>query len=187
MPEELDPALAAMIRNLEANTGRPLAGWLELVSSLGPMKYGQAARHLKEERGLTHGYATMLVHLAARSSGAAAAGSELLEAQYAGQKAGLQPLYEHLISTVRNSGDDVEVAPRKEYVSLRRSKQFALVQASTRSRLDVGLVLKGLAPAGRLEAAGSFNAMVTHRARVESLADIDEELVAWLRQAYAAA
>jgi hypothetical protein len=32
---------------------------------------------------------------------------------------------------------------------------------------DVGLNLKGVRPKGRLEASGSFNAMVTHQVRLE--------------------
>jgi hypothetical protein len=76
------------------------------------------------------------------------------------------------------------VSPKKTYVSLRRSKQFALVQPSTKTRLDVGLNLKGVPPAGRLEASGSFNAMCTHRVRVETAADVDAALIGWMRDAY---
>jgi hypothetical protein len=76
---------------------------------------------------------------------------------------------------------------KKTYVSLRRSKQFALVQPPTKTRVDVGINLKGVAPAGRLEASGSFNSMVSHRVRIESVKDVDKELVAWLKQAYESA
>ena len=69
-------------------------------------------------------------------------------------------------------------------MSLRRKKQFGLVQPSTADRLDVGINLKGVAPQGRLEASGSFNAMVSHRVRVAKAADIDGELIGWLRAAY---
>jgi hypothetical protein len=58
---------------------------------------------------------------------------------------------------------------------------------STKTRFDVGLKLKGLAATGRLEAAGSWNAMVSHRVRLASVADVDAEVVGWLRQAYDAA
>jgi hypothetical protein len=53
--------------------------------------------------------------------------------------------------------------------------------------MDVGLVLKGVAPVGRLEASGSWNAMVTHRVRVENLAQVDTQLISWLKQAYQSA
>jgi hypothetical protein len=49
------------------------------------------------------------------------------------------------------------------------------------------LILKGVKPAGRLEASGSFNAMFTHRVRISTKADIDAELKRWLKQAYAEA
>jgi hypothetical protein len=70
---------------------------------------------------------------------------------------------------------------------VRRSKQFALIQPSTATRVDVGLILKNVPATGRLEVSGSFNAMFTHRVRLASSADVDAELIAWLRQAYDAA
>ena len=72
----------------------------------------------------------------------------------------------------------------KSYVSLRRSKQFALVQPSTRTRVDLGINLKGDDPAGRLEASGSFNAMVSHRVRLTEADEVDAEVTGWLREAY---
>ncbi len=39
-------------------------------------------------------------------------------------------------------------------------------------------------PRGRLEASGSFNAMVSHRVRVSGTGEVDDDLVSWLRQAY---
>ncbi|MGA7219316.1 MAG: DUF5655 domain-containing protein, partial [Candidatus Sulfotelmatobacter sp.] len=88
---------------------------------------------------------------------------------------------------VKTFGKDVEIAPKKNNVSVRRSKQFALLQPSTATRLDVGLILKDVKPAGRLEASGSFNAMFTHRVRVAEKKDINGELKKWLKQAYESA
>ena len=84
-------------------------------------------------------------------------------------------------------GDGLEFAPKKACVSLRREKQFALVQPSTRTRVDLGISLRGKEPEGRLEASGSFNAMVSHRVRLESPADVDAEVKAWLEEAFEAA
>ncbi len=92
-----------------------------------------------------------------------------------------------MIASARSLGPDVEVAPKKLNVSLRRRRQFALVQPSTRTRLDLGLNLPGVAPAGRLEASGSFNAMVSHRVKLAGPDDLDGEVLGWLRAAYDAA
>jgi predicted transport protein len=105
-------------------------------------------------------------------------------AQYAGKKEGLRPIHDALIAAVKKLGADVEVSPKKTYVSLRRSKQFALIQPSTATRIDVGLNLRGEKTTPRLEASGSFNAMVSHRVRVESKKEVDPELKGWLKQAY---
>jgi hypothetical protein len=81
----------------------------------------------------------------------------------------------------------VDVSPKKTYVSFRRSKQFALVQPSTKDRIDVGINLKGVPSGPRLEASGSFNAMVSHRVRISNKTEINKELKDWLRAAYDAA
>ena len=110
-----------------------------------------------------------------------------MAAQYAGPKAGLRPIYDAVIKAVQSLGKDVEVSPKKTYVSLRRSKQFAIVQPSTRTRVDLGINLKGEPAGGRLEASGSFNAMVSHRVRLEKPADVDRDVKAWLKKAFAEA
>ena len=70
---------------------------------------------------------------------------------------------------------------------LRKGKKFAILQPSTAERFDIGLKLKGVKPAGRFGAAGSWNAMVTHRVRISDPKQIDKEVLAWLKQAYEAA
>ena len=84
-------------------------------------------------------------------------------------------------------GNDVEISPKKAYASLRRKKQFAIIQPSTKARLDIGLNLKNTAPSGKLEASGSWNAMCTHRIKIEDEKHVDAEVFKWIKQAYDAA
>jgi hypothetical protein len=63
-------------------------------------------------------------------------------------------------------------------------KIAALIQPSTATRVDIGINLKGEPTTARLEATGSFNAMVSHRVRVENVNDIDKQLIGWLKKAY---
>jgi len=181
----MDAATETMIRNLEEKTGKSMAQWVAVVKTPGPKKHGEIVKFLKETHDMGHGYANLVAHAAAGLVGDdATAPEDLVAAQYAGDKAALRPMYEALVEAVGGFGADVEISPKKTCVSLRRSKQFALIQPTTKTRLDVGLNLKGVPPAGRLEPSGSFSAMCTHRVRVEAPAQIDAELIGWLKDAY---
>lgn len=178
----------SMIANMPEKTGKPLGDWVAILRASGLEKHGEMVKLLKTEHGMTHGFANLVAHEARGGVvSAPVADTDLLEAQYAGAKAGLRPIYEALTGAATGFGDDVELAPKKAYVSLRRAKQFGLIQPSTKTRVDLGLNLKGVEPAGRLEASGSFNAMCTHRVRLESVDVVDAEVIAWLKRAYDAA
>ena len=128
-----------------------------------------------------------MAHEALQSAaGHAAPEDDLVAAQYAGKEE-LRPIYDAIAKAVQGFGNDVELAPKKAYVSLRRARQFGLVQPSTKTRVDIGIQLKGVAPGERLEKSGSFNAMVSHRVRLSEAGEVDNELVGWLKDAYDAA
>ncbi len=188
MVDKLAAAEDSQWRNLETQTGKSRAQWIALANAQGFARHGELVAWLKGTHGLGHGYANLVAVRAREAAQGVAAGSDdLVAAQYTGAKAELRPLYEQLLKIVQQLGADVEIAPKKGYVSLRRSKQFGLIQPSTADRIDVGLNLKGVAPAGRLEASGSFNAMVSHRVRLAKGAMVDDELKRWLKKAYDAA
>ena len=178
-PEEM---AAKMLANIPEKTGKPLVEWHELLKTTSLEKHGQMVGFLKKDHGVTHGFANLIVSkfLSADSPEP----TDLVETQYSGAKSNLRPIYDALIRSVSGLGGDVEVAPKKTYVSLRRKKQFGLIQPSARTRVDVGLNLPEVEPTGRLEKSGSFNAMVTHRVRLADVDDVDTELTDWLEQAY---
>ena len=180
-PEEL---AQTMIANLSEKTGRSLAEWLALTVPSPNEKHGQLVKWLKSKHGVTHGFANLIAHETLVARGGGGEDADPLAAQYAGAKAELRPIHDALCKAIAAFGQDVEFAPKKANVSVRRSKQFALIQPSTKTRLDLGLNLKDHAPDGRLEASGSFSAMVSHRVRLASADEVDAELIAWLRAAY---
>ena len=176
----------AMIDNMPEKTGKSLDDWLGVCNKSGLEKHGEIVKHLKTDHGMTHGFANLVAHKY-REAASGGAPDDPVAAQYAAAKAGLRPIYDALVKRVSTFGDDVEISPKKTYVSLRREKQFALIQPSTRTRVDVGINLRGADVTDRLEASGSFNAMVSHRVRLSETGDVDDELVGWLEQAYQAA
>ena len=185
MPKSPEEMLAAMVANLKEKTGKPLEEWMRVARAGKAAKHGEIVRFLKSKHGLGHGYANLVAQrMLQAEAGGPASEDDLVAAQYAGAKAALRPTYEALIAAVRKFGGDVEISPKKTYVSLRRSKQFGLIQPSTGTRIDVGINLKGVKASGRLEASGSFNSMVSHRVRVERAGEVNGELIGWLKKAF---
>lgn len=174
-PEE---QAATMMANLPERTGKPLDEWLRLIAGTSLEKHGQIVAFLKSEHGVTHGFANAIAAKALER----AAPVDPVAAQYAGAKAALKPIYDAVMAHALSLGDDVTVAPKKDSVSLRRQKQFALITPATRTRIDLGLALKGVAPSGRLEAG---NAMCSHRVRLSQPVDVDDEVRGWMAAAYA--
>lgn len=187
MAKSPEDVAAGMIVNLKQKTGKSIAEWLKIVGKAKLAKHGEIVKFLKSEHGVTHGYANLIAHQALQQDAPDTGGDGLVAAQYSGDKAGLKPIYDDLIAAVQKFGNDVEISPKKTYVSLRRRKQFGLIQPSTKTRIDVGINLKGVPPTDRLEPSGSFNAMVSHRVRVSASSDVDNELIAWLKRAYESA
>lgn len=179
-----NPELAAVSRTLHIKTGKTLEQWADVARNAGVAGHMALVQHLKDMHRLGHGHANTVVHVANASSAAAQDADALVEAMFDGPRAVWRPTYEALIVMVRDFGNDVELAPKKGYVSLRRKKQFALFQPSTKDRFDVGLALKGEEAVGALELAGSWNAMVSHRVRIAIGEPADKGLVGWLRAAY---
>ncbi len=167
-----------MIDNMPKKTGKPLAEWLTIVGASGLVKHGEIVKMLKTDHGVTHGFANLISHKAREGEGPK---EDPVQSQYAGAKAHLKPIHDQIIAFAKSLGEDVEVAPKKSSVSLRRKKQFALITPATKTRIDLGLALKGDPAEGRLE---TYNAMCSHRVRLESEADFDSEVQAWMGEAY---
>ncbi|MEM9649842.1 MAG: DUF5655 domain-containing protein [Bacteroidota bacterium] len=50
--------------------------------------------------------------------------------------------------------------------------------------MDLGLKLKDKSLTDRLQNSGSFGSMCSNRVKIESLSEVDEELMGWLKEAY---
>lgn len=185
MSQAIDPQLQTMIDNMPEKTGKSLDEWYGVLRAAGLAKHGEILKLLKGEHGVTHGYAnTISILYRQQAEGGPPADQDMVAAQYSGPKAGLRPIYDAVLAAVTDFGGDVEVAPKKTYVSLRRSKQFAIVKAATKTRVDLGLNLKGEEPTERLEGGKVFSGMCSHLVRLTSGDQVDAEVVAWLRDAY---
>lgn len=184
MAKSPDEMANTMIANLKDKTGKSLEQWIAIAKTSGAAKHGEIVKMLKTDHGMTHGFANLIAHKTLKSdAGSIGETTDLVAAQYAGDKAALKPIYDALVKAAKSCGA-VEIAPKKAYVSLRRSKQFAIIQPSTKTRVDLGLNMRGEPAKGRLEKSGSFNSMVSHRVRLEKSTDVDKDVKAWIKKAW---
>tara|TARA_B100001167_G_C16738223_1_gene289644 strand:- start:213 stop:755 length:543 start_codon:yes stop_codon:yes gene_type:complete len=176
----MDKALQTMIENMPEKTGKSLTEWKTLLKSKSFGKHSEAVNYLKKEHNVTHGFANTIVSL---SKDEKSSDKDLVAKQYKG-KENLLPIFESLISLVKNFGSDVKITPKKTEVSLDRKRKFAVIKPATKSRIDLGLKLKGKPITERLENSGPFGTMCTHRVRLTDVSQIDSELKEWLNEAY---
>ena len=169
---------------LERRTGTDLATWNARVKEQDPPDE-PTLRYWLNEQGVTGYPADMLVmerfgypDFLERSA------DELVEAQYTDRPA-LRPILDTLLDVADDLGE-VTVQTRKGYVSLVGPRRtFASIEPTTRTRVDLGLRLADQPPTGRLEAARSLGqSQMTMRIALTSTADIDDEVLDWLRRSY---
>ena len=176
----MDKALQTMIENMPEKTGKKLEEWFQLLTKENFEKHSKAVLYLKTEHDVTHGFANTIVTLFREKTEPS---EDLLSLQYKGKES-LKPIYEMLVSKINKLGDDIVITPKKASVSFIRNKQFALIKPATKTRIDLGLKLKGIEVQGRLETSGPFGTMCTHRIQLNSLSDVDDEVIEWISKAY---
>jgi hypothetical protein len=107
---------------------------------------------------------------------------ELIDGQYA-DRPQLRPVLDAVLAALPALGQ-VTVQARKTMVSLVGPRRtFAVVQATTKNRVDLGLRLDNHEPGGRLLAARDIGA-ANLRIPLTVPGDFDKEALGWLRRAY---
>jgi hypothetical protein len=186
----VDQAVQTQLKNLQARCGRTLAQLFDALRASGLAKHTELVALLKGDFALGHGDANLVAHQfraaagAAPAPAAAATDDAAVDAIYAARPA-LRPVHDALMKAIGAFGE-FEVAPKKGYVSLRRKKQFAMIGPATKTQVEVGLNMKGVEAGDRLVALPA-GGMCQYKVRIEAPAEVDRELVGWLRRAYDAA
>ena len=177
-------ALATQLKNIEARTGQSIDALKALVRGSSLAKHGEIVAMLKADLGLGHGDANTIAHLA-KETPVADPGADPLDGLYVGPKAPLRPVHEALLARMAGFGA-FEAAPKQKYVSYRRNKQFAMIGPATNTRVELGLNVKNLPEHARLQKMPAGR-MCDFRVDLTDAAQVDADVVAWLRAAYDAA
>ena len=184
----LDQALATQIANIQTKTGKTLDELRAIVAQSGLTKHAEIRTMLQRDLGLGYGDANTLVHVVRNSDGAGAAqaagatNDDVVDALYTGPRAALRPIHDRLMAAITGFGS-FEITPKKGYVSLRRQRQFAMIGPATNTRVEVGLNGRSLEGTARLETQPP-GGMCHFKVNLTDAAQVDDELIAWIRQAY---
>ena len=180
----VDSALETQLSNIEEKTGKSRTQLSKTILGSGLSKHGELRSFAMEEFGLGYGDANSLVHYArkaAEGDQGEPSVEEAVAAIYSGKKAELLPIHTEFMAVVEKLGE-VEIAPKKAYVSLRRKKQFATVGPGSKGRVEIGLNPVDPTSSPRLEETP--NSMCKYRVYLSDTSDVDGELSAWVSSAY---
>jgi hypothetical protein len=182
------------VAELPAKTGRTLDQWTAIVKKLPQPTAKEKRDHLNAEYGFGTVAAGWLVECAAGTATWDAdpdsylrAADEYATAMYAGAKAHLFPIFEKLVDAGRALGSDVLVCPCKTMVPLYRSRVFAEIKPTTRTRVDLSLALGEVPEDGVLKVnvqRVKKGDRLTHIIAMASPKDVTAEVKKWLKAAY---
>ncbi len=179
----MDKTVLTMLENLKEKTGHLLDGWKVIITKKKLAKHGEIVKFLKEEHNITHGYASEIaLKVLGSDADSTADTSELIESQYKG-KEHLKAFYDKLIVEIEKFGGEFEIAPKKTYVSLKRKKQFVILNPASKTRFEIGFNLKGVEPKGKLELEKP-NGICSHKINLTDIKEIDKEVIAWVKMAF---
>jgi hypothetical protein len=191
-----DPKAAQLtqLKNIQDKTGQSIQSLHDVLAKTGLAKVGEKRSWLMETYKLGYGDANAVAlfvgKIPAELTGSfnPDASTEIiptvnfLDALYVGPKANLKPLHEAVMNQIKPFGAFEEV-PKKSYISLRRTKQFAMIGPATKDSIEIGLNAKALPADSRLKVIPP-GGMCQATTRLSTLDDIDADLIAWLRQAF---
>ena len=180
--------LKAYLDNIKAKTGKSPEDFRVLAEKKGllqkDIKTGQIVTWLKDDFGLGRGHAMAIVLTLKNATQPRTSKEDQIGRHFRGDKSRWQKPYDKLLAKIHEFGPDVSVSPTSSYISiLHKGKKFAIVHVAS-DHLDIGIKRKGTKPTNRFESAGTWNAMVTHRVRIDDPKEINAEVLAWLHEAY---
>lgn len=178
--------MTAVNNSMQERTGKTLEDWVQIVlsSGLDPINQKSVRNWLKEKHAIPQNSQWAIADAAARAVGWIRPSlDQYVDQQYAGNKAHLRPIFDHVRTLAERLGDDVSVEGRGTYTPFVRKRQFAAVAATTRSRVDLGLRFR-IPPNSPILSPTNGLGQSTHKVGLASVEDVTPEVETLLKIAY---
>ena len=177
--------MSSVTDSMKERTGKTLEEWVAAVQSAGiDLMDQKAVRNWLKSQGVMQNSQWAIADAAARAAGWERPSVEgYINSQYQGEKAALRPIFDALREIIEGLGEDVTAEGRGGYTPFVRKRQFIAVQASTKTRIDLGLRFKQ-APDSALLSTTSLPGQSTHKLGLSSVDEITDEVKDLVRLAY---
>ena len=177
--------MSSVTDSMKERTGKTLEEWVAAVQAtkIDPLDQ-KAVRNWLKSQGVLQNSQWAIADAAARAAGWERPSVEgYIDSQFQGEKAALRPIFDALREIVEGLGEDVTAEGRGGYTPFVRKRQFIAVQASTKTRIDLGLRFRQ-APDSALLSTASLPGQSTHKLGLSSVDDITGEVIDMIRLAY---
>lgn len=177
--------MSSVTDSMKERTGKTLEEWVAAVQAtkIDPLDQ-KAVRNWLKSQGVLQNSQWAIADAAARAAGWERPSVEgYINSQYQGEKAALRPIFDALREIIEGLGEDVTAEGRGGYTPFVRKRQFIAVQASTKTRIDLGLRFRQ-APDSALLSTASLPGQSTHKLGLSSVDDITDEVADLIRVAY---
>ncbi len=177
--------MSSVTDSMKERTGKTLEEWVAAVQAtkIDPLDQ-KAVRNWLKSQGVLQNSQWAIADAAARAAGWERPSVEgYIDSQFQGEKAALRPIFDALREIIEGLGEDVTAEGRGGYTPFVRKRQFIAVQASTKTRIDLGLRFKQ-APDSALLSTTSLPGQSTHKLGLSSVDEITDEVKDLVRLAY---
>lgn len=182
----MDKTNRDFIDKMMVKTGKSYEDFQSILADSGLSKHTDIRQLYMKTLDLSYGFANTLALIMTKSDAASQSEGKsldlILDEIYTGKKAQFRPLHDQIMTRVAAFGD-LEIAPKKGYLSLRGKKQFAMIGPKTNTRMEVGINGVDMPDDQRLipQPKGS---MCKYIVKISSQEDVTEDLFTWLEEAY---
>ena len=171
---------------LAKETGKDLKTWMKIIDGFGSGKRNEVIAWLKSEHGFGHMNASLLAGIHANGGKPVYQSTgDLLENQFA-KATGMRPLYDEFIEFVMKNFPGSTVLPKKTYVSILESREFAAVNIKPKE-LRIGFDLGDREFDTKIEKAKLSGPMprISHMLVLTDAKQLDSEIVQALKESHA--
>jgi len=170
---------------ISKRTGRDVSVWRRRMAEHRFKDEAALRRWLRDQGVFGYGQTLLVWEQFGYPNFMTAGVDDLIGRQFA-DRPQLRPILDAVLAALPEVSPVIAVQARKAYVSLVSERRtFAVVQATMKRRVDLGLRLENLKPGGRLESAkGVGNGSMTVKLALASPGDLDDTAIGFLKRAY---